>query len=197
AVWEDSLPHPRSVWWAARAAAFAWRQVHGSADNIPSPQPAPNPQVHATALLCYVDAGYRHQTKEATVGAVLLSQNGAFVAAFNARLPHCFSPLMAESLACKEALSWLKDREVSSVHIYTDCSTLKNLLVTTTSSPFSYVGFSIDTSRAIMSSFIDCSISLISRTANRGAHVLAALAFSQDTSLYWDAIPPDAISELI
>ncbi|XP_031111944.1 uncharacterized protein LOC116015918 [Ipomoea triloba] len=189
AVWEGSLPHPRSVWRAARAAVFAWRQVHNAADHHPPPQAAPNPEVHTVALLCYVDAGYRHQTKEATVGALLLTQNGDFVAAFNARLPHCFSPLMAESLACKEALSWLKDRGINSVHIYTDCSTLKNLLVMTSTSLFSYVGFSIDASRAIMSSFIRCSVSLIPRTTNRGTHTLATLTFSQVTALYWDAIP--------
>ncbi|XP_031125218.1 uncharacterized protein LOC116027653 [Ipomoea triloba] len=75
----------------------------------PSAQAVTNHPVHNAELLCYVDAGFHQQTKEATVGAVLMP-HGSFVAAFNSRLPNCYSPLMAESLACKKALSWLKGR---------------------------------------------------------------------------------------
>ncbi|XP_031105287.1 uncharacterized protein LOC116010152 [Ipomoea triloba] len=195
-LWEGSLPHPKAVWRSARVAVQAWRQVHPAADEQPSAQAVTSLPVHNAELLCYVDAGFHQQTKAATVVAVLM-QHGSFVAAFNSRLSNCYSPLMAESLACKEALSWLKDRGVSSVHIFTDCSTLRSLLTATTISLFSYVSFSIDASRSIMASFIRCSVSLIPMSANRGAHALAAVAFSQSSALYWDSIPPNSISELI
>lgn len=119
------------------------------------------------------------------------------MAAFNGHLPPCSTPLMAESLACKEALSWLKDRGLESVHIYTDCSTLRNYLTLPSPSLFSYVRFSVDAARAIMSTFTNCSVSYIPRSANRGAHVLATMAFSQNSALFWDSVPPDSISELI
>ncbi|XP_031131889.1 uncharacterized protein LOC116033276 [Ipomoea triloba] len=94
-----------------------------------------------------------HQSRKATVGAVLLAQGGGFVAAFNGHLSACHSPLMAESLACKEVLSWLKGQGIASVHVHTD-------------------------------------FSFVPRTANRAAHALAALAFSQDVSMYLDSLPP-------
>ncbi|XP_031120222.1 uncharacterized protein LOC116023365 [Ipomoea triloba] len=196
-VWEGSLPHPRAVWRSARTAVIAWRHVHSSPNHHQPNHAATAFQEPATAMHCYVDAGYHLQSKEATVGAVLLTQNGDFIAAFNDRLPPCFSPLMAEALACKEALSWLKDRGLTSVHIFTDCSTLKNLLSASSSNLYSYVGFSIEASRAIMLSFIHCSVSLIPRIANRGAHALTALAHSQTSALYWDSFPPDSIAGLI
>ncbi|XP_031124165.1 uncharacterized protein LOC116026879 [Ipomoea triloba] len=195
AVWEGSLPRPKSVWRAARAATAAWRQVHSATTHHHLAQTTTAPEGVAAAAQCFVDAAFLPQTKAAAMGAVLLTQDGVFTAAFNRRLPSCFSPLMAESLACKEALSWLKDRGLTSVHIFTDCSTLTSLLTTSSTSPFSHVGFSVDASKAIMSSFINCSVSLIPRTANRGAHVLATMALSQSISLFWDSIPPDAISE--
>ncbi|XP_031111930.1 uncharacterized protein LOC116015905 [Ipomoea triloba] len=178
AVWEASIPRPRTVWRTAQASAAAWRHAHPVSAHQQTPQPTAIPGGFGADCYCFVDAAYLHHTKTGAFGAVLLAHDGVFMAAFNGRFPPCFSPFMAESLACKETLSWLKDRGLTSVHIYTDCSTLKNLLSTPTVNLLSYVGFSIDASRAIMSSFAHCSVSFIPRTANRGAHVLATLALS-------------------
>ncbi|XP_031097306.1 uncharacterized protein LOC116001533 [Ipomoea triloba] len=196
AVWEGCLPRPISVWRAAHSAAAAWRSTHAQVDHR-QPQ-SPTLTVHDDAVLrCYFDAGFQAHSAKATVGAVLLTHGGEFVAAFNGQLPYCLSPLMAETLACKEVLSWLRGRGLSAVHIYTDCSTLKKLLTSAQTSLFSYVGFAIDATRAILSTFHICSFNLVPRSNNRGAHSLAALAYTQVSSLYWDTIPPDSISDLI
>ncbi|XP_031127776.1 uncharacterized protein LOC116029874 [Ipomoea triloba] len=131
----------------------------------------------------FFDAGFRAHSRGGTVGAILLTPDGSFVAAYNGLLPTCYSPLMAESLACSAVLSWLKGRGITSVQVYTDCSTLKNLLTAPSSSLFSYVGYSIDASRAIMSTFVSCTVSYVPRFANRAAHTLATMAFSQDIVL--------------
>ncbi|XP_031120463.1 uncharacterized protein LOC116023599 [Ipomoea triloba] len=194
AVWDACLLRPSRVWFTAHAAAQAWKEVHVS----PHPQQQPAAVIAQPGVpQCFIDAGFDPHSGTATVGAVLLSQHGGFVAAFNSHLPSCDSPLMAEALACKEALSWLKGRNLHSVCIYTDCSTLKNLLTMDNTSLFSYVRYFVDAIRAIMSTFTSCSVNFIPRTANRGAHVLATLAYSQLGSLFWDSIPPNSISELI
>ncbi|XP_031090896.1 uncharacterized protein LOC115995891 [Ipomoea triloba] len=206
---EGSLLHPRNVWRSAQAAVVAWRHTHATntqstlnpAQQIPTSTAAVPITVtpHAAGLpsKCYFDASYQSATRRATVGAVLLSHDGVFLAAFNGQLPACFSPLMAESLACKEVLSWLKGRGLASVDVYTDYSNLKQLLTTDNNNLYSYVAFSIDASRELMSSFNHCSVNYVPRTANLGAHTLATSNFLQDNSLYWDSIPPNLISELI
>ncbi|XP_031120872.1 uncharacterized protein LOC116024110 [Ipomoea triloba] len=196
AVWSGALPLLHGVWRSAMAAVSAWRQVHGTLHHQQLPK-VTSTRAEGALVHCYVDAGYKAHTRTATVGAILLAHDGGFLAAFNGILPACFSPLMAESLACKEALSWLKDRGLTSAHIYTDCSMLKDLLTTPQPTLLSYVSFSIDASRAIMSVFNTCSVNLVPRAANRAAHALVALAFSQENSLFWDSIPPDSISGLI
>ncbi|XP_031099706.1 uncharacterized protein LOC116003905 [Ipomoea triloba] len=205
AVWKNCLPLPKSVWRSAYAVAMAWCSIHHDQNQQPtslSPTvspPALQPQAlsPAAGYRCYFDAGYMEDTRRATIGAVLLSANGDFLAAFNGPLHGCLSPLMAESMACKEVLSWLKNRGFDHVALHTDCASLHRLLTTIHNELFSYVAFSIESSRAIMSSFTNCSISLVPRAANLGAHSLASLAYSQTGFLFWDSIPRDAIAALI
>ncbi|XP_031108722.1 uncharacterized protein LOC116013214 [Ipomoea triloba] len=73
AVWEGSLLYPRTVWRSARTAVIAWRHVHPSPDHHQPNHDATAFQEPATAMRCYVDAGYHLQSREATVGAVLLA----------------------------------------------------------------------------------------------------------------------------
>ncbi|XP_019184966.1 PREDICTED: uncharacterized protein LOC109179943 [Ipomoea nil] len=115
--------------------------------------------------LCRTDAGFMHDTGKATVGAILLDMNGGYVSAFSAPLPDCFSPLIAEALACKEALSWLNDRGEQNIEVYTDCLTLQRYLTTPPTAFRSYVGYAIDSCRA-----------------------------AQTAPMYWDLLPPDIIS---
>ncbi|XP_031090878.1 uncharacterized protein LOC115995871 [Ipomoea triloba] len=209
AVWEKKLPRPSTVWKMAESAAIAWRRVHtpASSDQLVSQQSsqsvAANSHVNAhpsqfsgVAMHCQFDASFNPHSKAASVGAVLMTHDGGFLAAFASRLPACFSPLMAESLACKEALSWLKGRGLDSVHIFTDCSTLRSLLTSTHVDIYYYVGFSVEASKSIMSSFHSCSVHYIPRAANTRAHTLASTVFSQEDPLYWEAVPPNSIAHL-
>ncbi|XP_031099794.1 uncharacterized protein LOC116003992 [Ipomoea triloba] len=177
AVWKGCLPRPAAVSRRAEAALQAWKQ-NGD-------------------WCCYFDAGYLHTTRMSTAGAVLYMPGGVYAAAFSGRTQGCLSPLMAESMACKEVLSWLRARGVEQVKLYTDCANLQALLSSSHSNLYSYIAFSIQASKAIMSSFIHCSVHLIPRSANLGAHSLATLAFSQAGFLFWDHVPPDIIAGLI
>ncbi|XP_031095159.1 uncharacterized protein LOC115999450 [Ipomoea triloba] len=107
AVWERWLPRPKSVWNTTQAATSAWRSVHTNNPSQRQPSISVMPAASAHFHCCF-DAGFRAQSREGAVGAVLYAPNGNFTAAFNGTLPTCYSPLMAEALACKDVLSWLK-----------------------------------------------------------------------------------------
>ncbi|XP_019198176.1 PREDICTED: uncharacterized protein LOC109192004 [Ipomoea nil] len=176
---------------AAETVQGVAETVHGAADGETAMM-AEN--VVPSLRRCRVDAGYLHDTGRATVGAVLFNANGEYISAFNAPLPTCLSPLMAEALACKEALSWLKGRGEQNIELYTDCLTLQRYLATPTVAIRSYVGYAIDDCRQIATLFQYCSFKFIPRSDNYLAHALATTAYQQHIAMYWDSHPPDIIS---
>ncbi|XP_031090853.1 uncharacterized protein LOC115995843 [Ipomoea triloba] len=199
AVWDGCLQRPGAVKAAAVATLQAWRAVHGgeaAADEDSSTTNTPPALPPSTLMQCYFDASYCTATMKAAFGIVLLTAEGTFVSACAGPLPDCFSPLMAEALACKEATSWIHDRGLTHVAFYTDCSQLRSL-ITQAAFVRSHAGFAVETCRAFFSSFSNCVIHSVSRTVNGIAHSLAATAYSQTTTLYWDSIPPDSISALL
>ncbi|XP_019191745.1 PREDICTED: uncharacterized protein LOC109186273 [Ipomoea nil] len=102
-VWEGTLFRAGQIWRRVDAAMHTYAQLHR---RLPHPLPtSASAEPEQVRPRCFVDAGYRPSTGEATIGVVLLSQTGSFQAATNGQLPGCFSPLMAEALACNEALS--------------------------------------------------------------------------------------------
>ncbi|XP_019177841.1 PREDICTED: uncharacterized protein LOC109173035 [Ipomoea nil] len=148
AVWEAKLPRPITILRIAAAAKESWTRVHPTPVARAAPlSTEPQLALEAAELnqghphtaepqlpkkICYVDAGLLPETGQAAGGAVLVDTGGAYVSAHAGPLRNCTSPLMAEALACKEALSWLKDRGEQNVEIYTDCLTLHRYLTTPT-----------------------------------------------------------------
>ncbi|XP_019172478.1 PREDICTED: uncharacterized protein LOC109167861 [Ipomoea nil] len=150
-----------------------------------------------TPVKCYVDASYHRGTNVAAVGAVLLDANGHYISAFSAPLAGCHSPLMAEALACKEALSWLKRRNELSIRIHTDCQQLQCYLSGPPPTLRSHLGYAIDSCRTYMSAFNYCSVLYIPRLQNLLAHTLATSTLSFNTAMYWNNVPPDSILTLL
>ncbi|XP_019167296.1 PREDICTED: uncharacterized protein LOC109163029 [Ipomoea nil] len=173
-------------------------QAKRESNEISMPHAAHHAVTHHTPThlppKCYVDAGYRYADNTATVGAVLIGPDGQFISAYSAPLPHCFSPLMAEAYACKEALSWIRDRGEQSIELFTDCQTLQSYLTTPQLLSRSYIGYAIDGCRNLISTFNYSRVNFIPRSHNYLAHSLASTAFQYDTAMYWDTIPPDAIA---
>ncbi|XP_019168335.1 PREDICTED: uncharacterized protein LOC109164039 [Ipomoea nil] len=150
-----------------------------------------------TSVKCYMDASYHRGTNVAAVGAVLLDANGHYISAFSAPLTGCHSPLMAETLACKEVLPWLKRRNELSIQIHTDCQQLQCYLTGPPATLRSHLGYAIDSCRTYMSTFNYCSVLYIPRLQNLLAHTLATSALSFNTAMYWDNVPPDSILTLL
>ncbi|XP_019177195.1 PREDICTED: uncharacterized protein LOC109172495 [Ipomoea nil] len=100
-VWELSMPSPSAVSRRASTSLLSWRQVHSHPQQMPQTTVTP---ASSTRPKCFIDAGFKPATGKTSFSAVLLSHDGAFLAACNGLLADCFLPLMAESLACKEVL---------------------------------------------------------------------------------------------
>ncbi|XP_019181386.1 PREDICTED: uncharacterized protein LOC109176409 [Ipomoea nil] len=187
-VWEAYMKMPKHVWLAAKPALSTWRQSR--------PTAAPRQQQEQSApsgLQCHVDAAWSPSTWVAAFGAILLNDQGGFVAAMNGRLPLCENAITAEALACKEALSWLRDRQITSVTLSTDCSELKSYLSTVDFHHRSYVSIIVCECQAIMAQFTTCYLQLIPRRLNIVAHTLASRVTDQGITMLWDGDPPDFI----
>ncbi|XP_019155488.1 PREDICTED: uncharacterized protein LOC109152296 [Ipomoea nil] len=148
---------------------------------------------HADPLKCYVDAAYDPQTNKAAAGAIILDAQGGYISAMTTPISDCFTPLMAEALACKEVLSWLRDRGINSIQLFTDCLVLQQYLSSTTQSSRSYLGYAIDSCRTSMLTFENCLIRHVPILDNYLAHTLASIAVTQTTVMYSDSGPPAAI----
>ncbi|XP_019163448.1 PREDICTED: uncharacterized protein LOC109159792 [Ipomoea nil] len=182
------------VWRAAATALSASESVVGSRHADASPQ---QPLLMPTAHLCHFDASFTPTTGSTSYDAVLFSASGNFMAATNCVLSHCANPLTAESLTCKEALSWLRDHGVAEVALHTDCSVLHRYVTTAATKPRSCAGVVIDECLRFMALFNSCSLFFILRHLNLIAHTLASQASGQDSSLYWDSVPPYFVLALL
>ncbi|XP_019188971.1 PREDICTED: uncharacterized protein LOC109183341 [Ipomoea nil] len=212
AVWNAYLPMPKKVLATALAVMKAWQRLHATTDQpsaahqhptllphvtIPASsavlmQQQPPPQ-HAEDHLpqprrCHTDAGYHPSTMTATAGAVLFTHTGNYISAFCAPPQSCFSPLMADAMACKEVLSWLKNRGEQSVNLFTDCQTLLSYLSSATIQARSYLGYALEDCRNYLNMLDYCSVNFISRSQNTLAHTLAAAAFNYTVPMYWDNV---------
>ncbi|XP_031125428.1 uncharacterized protein LOC116027784 [Ipomoea triloba] len=176
ALWEAKVPTPASVVALARRALA----------------------LPPSFLRCHVDAAYGSCSGKATAGVVLLRPNGEFVAAMSTPLPYCDSVIMAETLACKEALSWLKGRNEEAVVLLTDCAVLCANLRSSLEI-MSYIGIATKECCRLMSTIVSCSVLYIPRSNNVLAHVLARDCFTslQGDTLFWDIVPPSSIMEFL
>ncbi|XP_019170982.1 PREDICTED: uncharacterized protein LOC109166487 [Ipomoea nil] len=157
ALWERALPRPTATVKKAVLTEEAFTRLRRGTTQ---PNATVRPETEPYGLKCYFDAGYRQHTGEATYGVVLLNHEDVFMAASAGTLHGAFSPIMAEALACKEALSWLKGRDIQRVDLITDCMELHNMITSRSTGTRS--------------------------TANMHSHTLASLAFDQEHPMYWD-----------
>ncbi|XP_019172765.1 PREDICTED: uncharacterized protein LOC109168178 [Ipomoea nil] len=165
AIWKGSMMRPTQLVRAATVALQAYGAAHVrrtdpalATDHLNGPGEG--------GLRCYVDAGFRHDTGEATYGMIIIAPDGSFVAARNDKLPICSSPLMAEAQAYKEALSWLLERDNISVSLLTDCMELAAIIRHHHTPIHSYVGVTVDQCRTFMSLFNRITLDYISRQEN-------------------------------
>ncbi|KAL6533034.1 hypothetical protein OROMI_027146 [Orobanche minor] len=149
----------------------------------------------APSLKCNFDAAICSRTGKVTFGAVVRDHAGSFVAARSGELFCAADPNLAETLACKEALSWLREKGVQDVILETDCLQLQRALVSNIPD-MSYTGYIISACKAFGASFSFISFQHVRRHGNIVAHILARTAISLSSQGNWTDIPPDCIQFL-
>ena len=71
-------------------------------------------------LTCNVDAAFFDKECKSSFGCILRDDSGGFVACCGGRLVGALDPRVAEALAFREALSWLKNLDKQQVYIELD-----------------------------------------------------------------------------
>ncbi|XP_031116674.1 uncharacterized protein LOC116020334 [Ipomoea triloba] len=178
----------------------SWKQCYSSPESSTQginlftstwtpPTPPPNGQ-----FKCNVDAALG--SDNVSFGAVLRDHTGGFVAAYAGRMNCARDPYLAETMAAKEALTWLKNRVMPNTIVELDCL---NFCTNFNSQyeDFSYIGLIIKQCRVIARDIGDVHVCHVKRSANHVAHMLARAAGSFPVLTEWDTIPPDCISDLL
>ncbi|XP_019171080.1 PREDICTED: uncharacterized protein LOC109166642 [Ipomoea nil] len=203
AVWEGCMKPPKSTWNYAKASLAAWAVALPREPETAQQQHSNAMQQHSNAMqqlpsmvhgpVCYVDAAWSSLSQTTSYGAVLMDGTGIFVAATRGQLLFCENAITTEALACKVALSWVREHNVMEATMFTDCSVLQSYLSRVGSLPRSYLGIVVHECQVVMAQFISCQIRFIPRRLNTIAHTLATMVTDQDTTMFWDEIPPDVI----
>ncbi|XP_019155028.1 PREDICTED: uncharacterized protein LOC109151883 [Ipomoea nil] len=191
-VWQPSLIQNEVantfVEWQGEATLVESEEMHGQNINtLPGDSPG--------TMNIYVDATVFGDTDEAYFGVFVVDSNGEFVAVKNGPI-RCLSDVhLAEALAVKEALSWVKELGLTKVIIYSDCKNVCRLL-NGTSQDLSYAGCVIRECRSFQRHFDLVSFHYVSRSVNRFAHALARATRSQTGSSCWLISFPSCIEHL-
>ena len=150
-------------------------------------KPGPN------AVKINVDAALFPSSHCFSFARLVRDSSGRVIEAFSRCLAGDISPVLAEALGVKEALSWIKRKAWSNVTIETDCLEVVQSLRSKIF-PDSYYGAIIGDCLEIWSSLLSVDILYVMRSANLGAHTLArASSFIADRSLQMDELSSDLL----
>lgn len=152
--------------------------------------------IPAGAVRVCVDAAVFSELGLAYYGVVILDRDGGFIAAKNGPLRCLNDAHLAEALAIKEALSWVKDRGFLKIVVCSDCQTVCNL-INGSSVDYSYAGCVINECKNYKRHFESVSFRFISRSVNKSAHALARATRSQTDACCWISSIPFCIQHLI
>ena len=123
---------------------------------------------------------------------VLRDEAGGFIAAKAGSFPGLEDPFIAEALSCREALSWIKERDMHNVIIESYCL-LVFLALSREVSDCSYGGSIIKECKVLARDLVNCKFSFACRFANRVAQCLARGSDSLSEFRSWESVPPPSI----
>ncbi|VFQ60608.1 unnamed protein product [Cuscuta campestris] len=138
AVWDHYIPSPQSVVSWVREALLDPPNKTGQSGRQESMQVSPRSEHRV--FRCYVDAAIFPSSKEVAFGSVIFDSGGSFYAAKNRMMQCSLEPVMAEAMACREALTWARANEIQDVELLTDCRWVVEALFERNIQVFSYLG---------------------------------------------------------
>ncbi|RAL54474.1 hypothetical protein DM860_001602 [Cuscuta australis] len=131
---------------------------------------------------CFVDAAIFPSSGVVSFGSVIINEVGSFHAAVNGWIQCVPDPVLAEAMACREALIWVKENGIQDVELLSDCSSVVEALRDGSFQVRSYLGSLLEDCKTILGGFHSFKISRVPRDANCIAHTLARRANSQPCS---------------
>ncbi|XP_073120318.1 uncharacterized protein [Henckelia pumila] len=126
---------------------------------------------------CNVDAALFENPPRMGFGCIVRDHLGLVSASIHGVLPGSFSPSTAEALGIREALSWIKDFEFSSVIVESNALVVINALIHS-SGDASSLGLILEDCRVLALDLQSCVFSFARRSTNHAAHALAKAAGS-------------------
>ncbi|XP_019164639.1 PREDICTED: uncharacterized protein LOC109160848 [Ipomoea nil] len=173
-VWNSKTWDPASIMFEVANMVLDWQ---GDADleannNVHVSSLNSLPVVDPGIMSIYVDATVYNADAEAYYGVFVMDSSREFVAAKNGLIRCLNNAHLAEALAVKKALSWVKELGFAKILIFSDCKNVCRLL-NGSSQDLSYAGCVIRECRALKRHFELVSIQYVSRSVNRFAHALA------------------------
>lgn len=141
------------------------------------------------ALKCNIDASVFQDKGYSSFGFLIKDANGVCVKAINGATRGVFDPSIAEAMAFKEALSWIKSSNISNIHVETDCQSLV-MALRSPSHDLSYFGSIVLECVYVLETIDDASFGFIIRSSNNSAHCLARTVCSMTDFREWSQAPP-------
>ncbi|XP_019176115.1 PREDICTED: uncharacterized protein LOC109171509 [Ipomoea nil] len=195
-VWHDKvlsveeaynrIKHFQDTWMAAYAP------VHQPSRRTDQPGMwTPPPQ---DVMKCNIDAATF--ATGASFRAVVRDHDGAFVAVKSGWFDGVDDPFLAEVLAAKEALSWMKTQGLANCLLESDCLNFCNAF-NSHNVDFSYVGIIVKQCLSIATDMGSVKVVHTKRTMNHVAHELARATVSESVSGEWNMIPPTCIVDFL
>ncbi|VFQ99102.1 unnamed protein product [Cuscuta campestris] len=187
-VWNQSAPLPSSASRLAMDMYKAWcdRFQAGQTEELTHTGTTDIVQQSPRNIYCWFDAALFPQEGTAGFGCYILLADGSFGTAFNGPIQSTQDPAMAEIMACKEVLSWLKNNGFREVLLFSDCLNLVTSLQEGNEASYrSYFGASVDDCLSLMAFFDVITLSFVRRECNSKAHSLARRAGTQFRE--WDS----------
>ena len=140
-------------------------------------------------LKCNVDAGVFRSHDNFSFGGVIRDAGGTFVVAKCQCFPGSFHLHEAEALAVREALSWIKNLQISKIIFEIDCLTVYSALINQTPSPNGF-GLIIEDCQALAKLVGEVRFSFVRRSANVAAHTVARVGVSMSGPEEWRFVSP-------
>uniref|UniRef100_A0A803PKP8 Reverse transcriptase domain-containing protein n=1 Tax=Cannabis sativa TaxID=3483 RepID=A0A803PKP8_CANSA len=137
-----------------------------------------------------------HEKHKFGVGMVARTAAGAVIEARQILHSGVVSPLLAEAVGIKEALSWIKNKRWSDLVLETDCLNVVHDF-NSNKPMISPYGFVIKDCKAILEHLVNVSIVFVKRSANKVAHALARNSVLMADCTFSMATLPTDISSLV
>ncbi|XP_019175759.1 PREDICTED: uncharacterized protein LOC109171082 [Ipomoea nil] len=189
AVWDGFLPMPCVVVRRFTVKWNSWTTVEQQRrSTLSAHQPATTAMLD-DGVVCHVDAGFNGPAQAPAFGFVVHELDGTFVAAGNVPIICPYDPLLAEAMAMREVLSWLRENGYSRISVCSDSLVLVSSLKHASSFRTYFGSVLLDCNR-LLSAMARSVVIHVRRSVLQDAHVMAKHETASMARTVWRDFPP-------